>query len=304
MAETGWLEVSLTVDGELAEAVAEVLARYAENGVVVESGVEYNDSEELGVPVGPVRVYAYLPADSRLEDTRQRMLEALWFLGRISPLPEPVFQWIADQDWMTAWKQHYRPILIGRKLLILPAWLENPDPGRVTVRIDPSMAFGTGTHPTTQLCLAMVEDYLAPDQPVIDIGCGSGILSIAALKLGSANVLGVDIEEDSVRSSLENARDNGIQNGFEVGLGSVDEVLAGKFSLRQAPLVLANILAPVIVRLFGSGLANLVSPGGVLVLSGILAHQSSSVEDAAAKQGLEFIEKRLSGEWVALAYRR
>lgn len=304
MAEAGWLEVSLTVDGELAEAVAEVLSRFAENGVVVESGVEYNDAETLGVPVGPVRVYAYLPVDSQLEDTRQQLVESLWHLGRIVALPEPQFQVIADQDWMTSWKQHYRPIPIGRRLLILPAWMEPAEPSRVVVRIDPSMAFGTGTHPTTQLCLALLEDHMAPGQAVIDIGCGSGILSIAALKLGAPAALGVDIDPESVRSSRENGEANGVLEHFELGLGSVEEVRAGQFSFNQAPVVLTNILAPIIVKLFDMGLADLCTPGGVLILSGILADQSHRVESAAADRGLKLLERRQMGDWVALAYRR
>jgi ribosomal protein L11 methyltransferase len=304
MADASWLEISLTVDGELAEAVAEVLARYATNGVVVESGVEYNDTEEMGIPVGPVRVYGYLPVDEKLEDIRQRTLESLWYLGRITPLPEPEFRNIADQDWMVAWKKNYHPIPIGKKLLILPAWMEPSEPGRMVVRIDPSMAFGTGTHPTTQLCLALTEDYLQPGQNIIDVGCGSGILSIAALKLGAAHALGVDIDPESTRSSRENAEANGISDSLELGLGSVAELCAGQFSIKQAPIVLVNILAPIIVRLFEDGLADLVEPGGTLILSGILVNQVHKVETAASERGLVCLQRQQVSDWVALAYRK
>ena len=116
MADPHWLEVSLTVNGELAEAVAEVLDRYASNGVVYESGVVYNDAEDEGTPNGPVRVYAYLPVDEYLEEKRQRLSEALWYLGRIQPLPEPAYRTIEDEDWMSAWKVHYHPIPIGQRL--------------------------------------------------------------------------------------------------------------------------------------------------------------------------------------------
>ena len=122
MAEAHWLEISLTVNGELAEAVAEVLDRYASNGVVYESGVVYNDAEDEGTPTGPVRVYAYLPVDEYLEDKRQRISQALWHLGRIQPLPEAAYRTIEDEDWMAAWKTHYHPIPIGTRLLVLPAW--------------------------------------------------------------------------------------------------------------------------------------------------------------------------------------
>jgi ribosomal protein L11 methyltransferase len=303
------LEVSLTVDGELAEPVAEVLARYTNNGVVIESTAvtaEADDSE--GHAVGPLRVYGYLPVDEQLETTRQKLEEALWYLGRIRPLPGAEFRQVQLADWSQAWKQHYRPISIGHNLMIVPAWLETPDPQRVAIRIEPGMAFGTGTHPTTQLCLEVIEAFVesiktlrvSNDWDVIDVGCGSGILSIAALKLGAGRALGVDIDSDAVRASLENARLNGVDELFEIAQGSLAEILHGKYSLRQAPLVLANILAPVLVQLLDDGLGNLVMPGGSLVLSGILAEQSPAVETAMHRHQFKLVERRQQGDWVAL----
>ena len=304
MAEARWLEVSLTVDGEMAEAVSEVLNRFVSQGVVVEQAVRYNDAEDLGTPYGPVKVYGYLVIDEHIEETRQRLEEALYFLGRIQPLPEPEFRTIADENWMESWKQHYHPIPIGEKLLILPAWVEEYDPARIPVRIDPSMAFGTGTHPTTQLCMAMVEKYTRPGKPVIDVGCGSGILSIAALKLGARKAVGVDIDNASVKATDENAEANGVAEHLECGVGSVRELRQGHFSLRRAPVVVANILAPVIIRLFDDGLADLVEHGGTLVLSGILAEQASGVEAAGQAKGLEFVERVQQNDWVAIVLRQ
>ena len=155
----------------------------------------------------------------------------------IQPLPAPTYKQIADQNWMEAWKQHYKPILIGDRLVILPAWMESPDPGRVAVKIDPGMAFGTGTHPTTQLCLELMEKEYANQPPscVIDIGCGSGILSIAAIKLGTPTVLGVDIDAGSVKNSRENADANKVGDEFILGVGSVDEIRIGKFAFAKGP---------------------------------------------------------------------
>jgi len=300
--EAHWLEVSLTVNGELAEAVAEVLSRFVSGGVVTESGVIYNDAEDEGTEYGPVRVFGYLVVDEHLEDNRRQLSEALWHLGMIRTLPEPSFRSIEDEDWMAAWKQHYHPIPIGKRLEVLPAWIEKHDDTRISVHIDPSMAFGTGTHPSTQLCLEMVETYTQPGQPVIDVGCGSGILAIAALRLGASHALGVDIDAASIRSTNENAAANQVQQNLECSLGSVVEIKQGQFSLRQAPLVLVNILAPVIVRLFDAGLASLVAPAGMLVLSGILAEQADEVKTAAIKHGLEFKEMRQIEDWVALAF--
>ena len=193
-----WLEVSLTVDGELAESVADVLARFAPNGVMTEQGVKFNNDEDEGTATGPITVRAYLEVNNQLEETRQKLEESLFYLGMIRPVPTPTYKQIADQNWMEAWKQHYKPILIGERLLILPAWLQNPEPKRIPIKIDPGMAFGTGTHPTTQLCLELMENVNLRGLKdlgglnVIDVGCGSGILSIAALKLGANKVLGVD----------------------------------------------------------------------------------------------------------------
>ena len=295
-----WLEVSLTVDGELAEAAADVFGRYVSNGVVVESGVAFYNDEDEGTPTGPVRVYGYLPIDDALESKRQALEEALWHLGQIQTLPPLSFKTIVDEDWMAAWKVHYHPIPIGQRLLILPAWLESQYPERVAVRIDPSMAFGTGTHPTTQLCLELVEAYVQPAEDLIDVGCGSGILSIAALKLGAGHALAVDIDTQAARSTRENAAANDVLARLETGVGSVEEVRTGKFSIRQAPLVLANILAPVIIRLLDAGLGDLVAPGGKLILSGILDRQADEVVAAGKAHGFELVEQRQILDWVAL----
>lgn len=304
MAEPRWLEVSLTGSGELVEAVSEVLGRYVTGGVVTESGVEYVDEEDEGTPVGPVRIFGFIAIDENLETTRRKLEEALWHLGQILPLPDPQFRQIHDENWMAAWKEHYKPIPIGKKLLVLPAWLDNTFADRIAVRIDPSMAFGTGTHPTTRLCLEAVEIYLEPGKPVIDVGCGSGILSIAAALMGASEVLAVDIDNAAVISTRENAAANGVLDKIETGIGSVKEVKSGLFSRRRATLVMANILAPVIIRLFDGGLADLIGSNGRIILSGILAEQSDSVKAAAEVHGLQLLEKLQMEDWVALVFSR
>ena len=304
-----WLEVSLTVDGELAEAVADVLARFAPNGVMTEQGIKFLDDEDHGTPTGPIVVRAYLAIDEHIEETRQKLEESLYYLGMIQPLPAPVYKQIADQNWMEAWKQHYKPIPIGERLIIVPVWLDSPEPERIPIKIDPGMAFGTGTHPTTQLCLGLIEKKVETLKVsktfrvlnVIDIGCGSGILSIAALKLGAKSALGVDIDIELVRNSRENADKNGIGEEFVIGQGSVTEVLEGKFPFTRAPLVVANILAPIIIRLFGDGLADLVEPGGTVILSGIMQGQAQNVLEAAQAKGLVLSERKEMGDWVALS---
>ncbi|NMA13454.1 MAG: 50S ribosomal protein L11 methyltransferase [Chloroflexi bacterium] len=301
MVDAAWLEVKVTVDDEVAEAVSEVLARHVENGIVIQRGVTYNDAEDVGTPFGPCIVSAYLPIDENLETVRQQIQHDLWFLGRISPIPEPVFTPIADEDWMASWKKFYHPIIVGKKFLILPPWIPNEEPDRIPINIDPGMAFGTGTHPTTQLCLALLEDYVFPGQPMIDMGCGSGILSIGALLLGASQALGIDIDEESMVNSRANAELNGVADRLEVSRGVIPEILAGKYGIRQAPVVTANILTPILIDLFEQGMADLIEPGGVILLSGILEEQDARITASFESKGLHLIEKRQINDWVAYA---
>ena len=299
-----WLEVSLIVDGEMAEAAAEVLARFAPNGVVIESTAIQANVENEGHPVGPLRVCAYLEVDAQIEETRQRITESLWYLGRIRELPEPTFKTIGEVNWAEAWKQHYKPVSIGERLIIVPVWLESPDEERISIQIDPGMAFGTGTHPTTQLCLELLEDYTPLNGEVLDIGCGSGILSIAALKLGASRAYGVDVEPDAIPTAQENAATNGVAENLEIALGSVDEIKAGVFEIQRAPLVLANILAPILKRLLDGGMGDLIALDGVLVLSGILEEQVDEMVANINEHGLHVIEQRQIDDWVAVVVKK
>jgi ribosomal protein L11 methyltransferase len=298
-----WIEVKIKCDGEVAEALAEVLGRFVSNGVVVESETIFNPRSQENEPTGGMIVSGNLPVDEDLEHNRRKLEEAFWHISQITPLPPAQYRPIYDQDWMAAWKDHYQPIKIGKNLLIMPAWLD-PQEGeaRLVIRINPAMAFGTGTHPTTQLCLRLLEQHIIPGHPVIDVGCGSGILSIAALKMGAIRALAVDVDGQALASTLENAALNGIDSTIlETGKGSVQEILAGHFSLQEAPLVLVNILAPVIIRLLGQGLGRLVSDGGILLLSGILEEQEPEVRQAAEGAGFRQINRLTDGDWVALA---
>jgi ribosomal protein L11 methyltransferase len=304
-----WLEISLTLDGELAEAVADVLAPHAHQGVAIESTAVAADTEEEGHPVGPMRVRAFLPADdpATLEATKQKIEEGLFYLNMIRPLPNPAYAFVADADWAELWKAHYKSVRVGRRLLVVPSWLADSDSDDATTRpfdqptirllMDPGMAFGTGTHPTTQLCLALIESHLKPGDAVLDVGCGSGILALAAAKLGARSVLGLDIEEESVRATLENARINGVADKVESRLGSISNLQP---PISNFQLTVANIIAPVIIRLLGEGLAQTLAPGGKLIVSGILQEQVTAVAAALTDSGLRILEQRHSGDWVAI----
>jgi ribosomal protein L11 methyltransferase len=310
---TDWLEVSMTVKGELAEAVADVFSRFAPNGVMTEQAVDFVNEEDEGTPVGPIIVRAYLPADEHLGETRLKLEESLYYLGMIEPLPEPVYKQIEDQNWMEKWKLRYQPISVGKYLEIMPSWTEPQiDPLRIPLKINPGMAFGTGSHPSTHMVLELIEESIRGYRDlreqgqltVIDVGCGSGILSIGALKLGASRALGVDIDDNAIANSRENAQLNEVEDRFEVGLGTVKDIRERKFSFSSASLVFANILAPVIIRLFEDGLGELVSPEGALFLSGILVDQGERVIAAAADHGFVLSDKRQMDDWVAFVVKR
>ncbi len=284
----------MAVSAELAEAVADVLARFAPQGVAMsyEAGA---GSDSL------VEVRAYVPADTADAAGQQRIREALWHLAQVQPLPEPDFRWIEEEDWAEAWKVNYRPLPVGRRLIIVPAWLQSEDPERTALYLDPGMAFGTGSHPSTRLCLAAIERALQPGDLVVDIGCGSGILSVAALLLGAGSALACDIDQEALSATERSAERNGVQHAIEVIPGSLPAVLARlRQRRRAADILVANILAPVLEELIGSGLADAVRDGGTLILSGILAEQSVGVRTAASDAGLSLVDEGADGEWRAL----
>lgn len=283
-----WLEVSLTVDKEIAEAVADVLARFAHRGVVIEAGPE-------GIGAGPVVVRAYLPVDGRLPQTRHRLEEALWHLGQISPLPEPSYRRIAEADWAEAWKQHLRVLHIGRRLVVRPSWLEYaPREEEVVIVLDPGMAFGTGLHPTTQMCLVALEEHVRPGTSLLDLGTGSGILSIAGAKLGAERVLALDKDPQAVEVARENVLRNGVADRVTVMEGSLAQA-HGRFDV-----VVVNILARVIVEMLEQGLAERLAPGGRLILAGLIVDQEAEVVAALHRAGLRPAGRQQIDDWVGL----
>lgn len=300
-----WLEVSLTCSGELAEAVAEVFSRYAPDGVLINSLTTFDQQDYEEKPTGDTQVVAYLPKDDQVEQTRHQLEEAVWHLGQIAPIGSLEYKVIADQNWMDSWKERYQPLELGENLIILPAWI---DPGiagrRLPIIISPDMAFGTGTHPSTQLCLLALERHGCLDKDVLDIGCGSGILSIAAVRLGADRVLGVDFDPIAIPSCERNASLNGMHGRITFEVGTHTDILSRSDRLKQAPVVLANILAHILVKMLDTGLAETVSPGGILILGGILDTQAESVIQAAGSVGLTLIDTLTEQDWVVLVFRR
>jgi ribosomal protein L11 methyltransferase len=285
-----WLETSVQVDGEAAEAVSEVFNRYGRGGAVLSTDFG-NESSDTAV----VTVKTYLPLDEEGRKTRRRIEEALWHLSQIYPLPPPQFRELAEDDWANAWKKHYHILRVGRRIVIKPPWQEHKRQlDEVVIELDPGLAFGTGLHPTTRMCLQALEEHLKPGAKVLDLGTGSGILAIAAAKLGAGSVLALDNDPLAVKAARANVRANGVQNLVAVRHGSLDEA-ADEFDL-----ALVNILARVIIELADQGLVDRVRAGGLMIAAGIVVEQEVEVTTALRERGLEIVERRQEKDWVTL----
>ncbi len=293
-----YLQVELIVSGELAEPVSEVLARHAPGGVSLTRESKAPPDEQ------PVTVRAYLPVDDRLERRRRAVEEGLWHLGQIQSIPEPVYRLVEEQDWSEAWKKHYRPLEVGARFLIQPAWIDPPQTQRWVILMNPGMAFGTGTHPSTRLCLELLERSLSPGDLMVDLGCGSGILSIAAARMGAGRVLALDIDQKAVDVTRENAARNGVQDTVEARLGSLEELLAFRRDGGAPDVIAANILAPTLREMLQSGLAEAPVGGGTLILGGILEDQTADIVAEAQGQGLSPVGERAQDDWRALLLKR
>jgi ribosomal protein L11 methyltransferase len=298
-----WLEVSFGLSGELVEPVADLLRRLTPGGVSITGPVQ--EADEIGPEL--LSVAAYVPFDGKLETIKRQIEEGIWHLSQIRPIPPPTYRAIAEEDWATAWRERYQPIAVGRKLLIQPAWLDAPaDSERLPIQIEPGMAFGTGLHPTTRLTMAALEDYLQPGMHVADVGCGSGILSIAAGLLGAGSILALDIDPVAVHVTEDNLKANGFGGSAQVLHGSLPEL---KQSVRDAGrgfnVILANILLETLRELLVGGMAEcLAPPAGVLVLSGILDEQEGDLLVACQAAGLKLVESRPEADWRALILKK
>ena len=299
-----WIEVLLQVDGESAEAITEILQRYGHQGVVMEQiGIPPDRWDETEVPAPEqLRLRAYFPADDTADEKRLQLEQALAHMNMMYPMPQPQYAFVNEDDWAEAWKAHYKPLRLGKNILIRPQWIElKTNDKDIEIALDPGMAFGTGTHPTTQLCLEALEDVVQPGVQVLDLGCGSGILSIACAKLNAQHVLALDIDPIAVKATHENAIQNQVVNNITTQVGSLETI---RTSARRFDLVVVNILAKVILQLCTDGLGDVVRPGGKAIFSGIIDEQVSEVEDALRNSGLVPTKQRQQGDWVMIEAKR
>ncbi|MFR8505648.1 MAG: 50S ribosomal protein L11 methyltransferase [Peptoniphilus sp.] len=202
-----------------------------------------------------------------------------------------------DEDWANNWKKYYKPLEIGEKLAIVPEWEAYDNDKRIVIKINPGMAFGTGTHESTYMCLELLERYVKKDDEIFDIGCGSGILAIAALKLGAKRALAVDIDDKCIDASHENADLNNLEDKMDIKKGNLLDVVKGR-----ADLIVSNIIAEIIVDEI-KNLKNHMDKGGIFITSGIIKERRQMVIDALKENGFEIIDELEKKNWVAIVGR-
>ncbi|MDO8562965.1 MAG: 50S ribosomal protein L11 methyltransferase [Candidatus Limnocylindria bacterium] len=310
---TRWLEVAVPAGVEAVEAVSEILDRVGVNGIAVEEPVR--DDGVSGWAAEPTaerrgsarrRAMAASDADHRVKaylvdgaDAAAKVAQARRDLGHLQafglgPIGELRTRAVPDEDWLESWKATFTPIRIGR-FLVRPTWSDSTSDGdAIPLVLDPGMAFGTGLHPTTQACLERLSTLEVAGKGVLDVGCGSGVLAIAAAKRGATGVTAVDTDPLAVRAAAANAVRNGV--GVAMSAGSAADI-AGTFDV-----VFANIVAPVIRRIAPDLRARL-APGGALVLAGIIAGEEVETAGAFAGLGLRVTDRDARGDWVSLVLR-
>lgn len=284
-----WIQIKLRADNNCAETIAELLEQLGALAVT------YSDAEDCPIlePLpGEHRLWPNTEVTGLFDkgfDAEPALLKLREILGDHIPMAAVRLQ---DKNWIRAWMDQFKPLKFGRRLWICPSWMQVHEPNSVVVMLDPGLAFGTGTHPTTALCLGWLDSLNLEGKRVLDYGCGSGILGIAALKLGALEVTGIDIDEQALLASRENARRNGVEGKLRLLMGG------GKLDFSPSDITVANILAGPLAQL-EPAIAELTASGGLLALSGILDEQADEVI-AAYKRDFDIkMEKTLDG-WALL----
>jgi ribosomal protein L11 methyltransferase len=298
-----WLELTVTCDNEAIEAVSEILGRVSQGLAVRPTRLIRDPNDELSAredPTAPYEITAHIPEDEAAPAAVDSTQRALWHLQAfgLRPVSELQVRSVDDADWTDAWKAGYAPQRIGR-VVIVPSWLDEPiAPDEVALRLDPGMAFGTGLHPTTRGCLTLLQ-AISPMPPVVlDVGSGSGILALAALRLGAERAVCYDTDPLAVEATLANAAANDLGDRITCQLGS----LSSKAVREPYPLVLANLVAAVLIDL-AEPLAAHTAPGGTLLASGIIEDRADEVLAALTDAGFALEGRLDDGEWVSLQLR-
>ena len=296
----GWIELAVQADNEAVEAVSEIFSRFGYGGGVAidEPFVQESDGDNLQIATDrPFVVRTYIPDDEAARDKVEAIERALWHLGQMRYIGPLTASQRAEEDWANAWKEHFYVHRVGERTVIRPPWRDYVRQGdEIVIDLDPGMAFGTGLHPSTQLCLIALEERMRPGLRVLDVGVGSGVLTIAAARHGAAAIDAVDVESVAVRATQDNIARNGLTTPIRVAVGTVEAT--PEFAARY-DLVVANIIARIIIELAPALLAA-CAPGGRLITSGIIVDRADEVHDALAAAGLTAIEHHQMGDWVCI----
>ncbi|HET8800847.1 MAG TPA: 50S ribosomal protein L11 methyltransferase [Marinobacter sp.] len=293
-----WIQLQIPADPDNADQLEDLLMEMGAEAVSMEDAADqplYEPDPGTTPLWSQTTVTGLFQSDRDIEQLCASVRDA-WHQATQQDLPEINVTLVEDKDWERAWMDDFQPLKFGERLWIVPSWHEAPDPGAANLMLDPGLAFGTGTHPTTALCLEWLDGQEVQGRQVIDYGCGSGILGLAALLLGADHVTGVDTDPQALEASRENARRNGVEEN-RLDLYLPEQAPAGK-----ADMVLANILAQPLIGL-APHLATLTRPGGDLVLSGILSNQAREVM-AAYEPWFVMDEPEQREEWIRLTGRR
>lgn len=295
-----WLELTVEAHSEAVEAVSEIFGRLGRGAAVRPTKLLRDPRDELAVredPSAPYLLTAHVPDDSDAPGAIESTERALWHLQAfgLGPIGKLRVARVDDTDWTEAWKQGYAPQRIGR-IVIVPSWLDEPmNPGEVAIRLDPGMAFGTGLHPTTRGCLELLQRVEPMPDRCLDVGTGSGILGLAALRLGAASVVGLDTDPIAVTAATANAVLNDLADRFEARRGT----LPGQAPDGPFPLVLANLVAALLIDI-APALAASMAPGGTLIASGIIEPRADEVLASLDASGFHLIDRLEDGEWVSV----
>ena len=295
-----WLELSVSAPPEFVEPLSHIFYRYGHGGVALEQEGGFNPDEgETPSDTAWVTLKTYLPINDSTDERRNRIDVGVRLVAHVGPVTELMARTVDEDEWQNSWKDHFHVLRVGRRMVVKPTWREyEPQPDDVVIVLDPGMAFGTGHHPTTRSCMEALERVVEPGASVLDFGCGSGILSIAASRLGASSVLGVEADSSAVRVAKQNARENGVEHNVRVVEGTLPrpEVGAGEFDV-----AVANISAKVVSESAGE-LVRAVKRGGYVIASGIIADNRGVVEDAMSAAGATLAEAVVDGDWVTLVY--
>lgn len=305
-----WIEVQIKTTTESEEIVSNIMYDIGVTGLAIEDPndiIAFQQSDENWDFIKPelleqdyegVIIKAYFPEDenlmNKIELVREN-IERVPYRNTGKHLGEVIISEVNDTEWAEEWKKYYKPVKIGEKIVIKPTWEEHiTKDGEIVVELDPGMAFGTGTHETTMLCIEALEKHLSVDDLVYDVGCGSGILSIVSAKLGANKVIGIDLDELAIKVSKENIKLNNVDHIVDIVHGDLLDKVT-----RTANIIVSNIIAEVIVEMIDD-LKLYINNNGIFIASGIIVEKLDMVKEALIYNGFDILEEKAMKDWVCL----